>query len=55
MMKNKHNKLTDNAYSVHLSTHQCKKMMKGLFDTDQKRNTSSFSFEKPYDETMMSR
>ena len=44
MMKNKHNKLTDNAYSVHLSTHQCKKMMKGLFDTDQKRNTSSFSF-----------
>ena len=54
-MKSTHNKLTDNAYSIHLSTHQYKRMMKGLFDTVQKRNTSSFSFEKSYDETMMNR
>ena len=44
MMKNKHNKLTDNAYPVHLSTHQYKRMMKGFFDTAQKRNEFSSSF-----------
>ncbi len=44
MMKNKHNKLTDNAYLVHLFTHQCKRMMKGFFDTAQKRNEFSSSF-----------
>lgn len=44
MMKNKHNKLTDNAYSVHLSTHQCKRMMKGSFTAAQKRNGFSSSF-----------
>lgn len=43
-MKNKHNKLTDNAYLVHLFTHQCKRMMKGFFDTAQKRNEFSSSF-----------
>ena len=40
-MKNKHNNLTDNAYLVHLFTHQCKRMMKGFFDTAQKRNEFS--------------
>lgn len=54
MMKNKHNKLTDNAYLVHLFTHQYEKMMIEKDDTGQKRNTY-FSFGKSGDETMMDR
>ena len=53
-MKGIHNGLIGNAYSVHLSTHQYKRMMKGKDDTGQKRNTY-FSFGKPCDETMMSK
>ena len=54
-MKSIYNKLIGNAYSVHLSTHQHKRMMKGNFTAAQKRNRFSFSFGKSYDETMMNR